>query len=80
MEPITFAFIFILGVGFGSELETTNGELNVLERQVNKLEETVFRLAGSHASLSAREKVNDDLQKKQIEYLLKEANKAPVAE
>ena len=79
MEPITFAFIFILGVGLGTEIDNTNEDVNLLTKQLNRLEETVFRLAGSHASLSAREKVNDDLQKKQIEYLLKEDN-APVAE
>ena len=79
MEPITFAFIFVLGVGLGTEINTTNEDVNLLTKQLNRLEETVFRLAGSHASLSAREKVNDDLQKKQIEYLLKEDN-APVAE
>ena len=80
MEPITFAFIFILGVGLGTEIDNTNEDVNLLTKQLNKLEETVFRLAGSHASLSAREKVNDDLQRKKIEYLLKEANEAPVAE
>ena len=79
MEPVTMAFIFFLGVGLGSEINNTNEDVNLLTKQLNKLEETVFRLAGSHAGLSAREKVNDDLQKRQIDYLLKEDN-APVAE
>ena len=80
MEPVTMAFIFFLGVGLGSEINNTNEDVNLLTKQVNKLEETVFRLAGSHASLSAREKVNDDLQKRQIDHLVKEVMNAPVAE
>ena len=69
MEPITMAFIFFLGVGLGSEINNTNDDVSTLTKQVNKLEETFLRLAGSHASVSARTKTNDEVQEKQIQNL-----------
>ena len=69
MEPVTMAFIFFLGVGLGGEINNTNQDVLLLNKQLNKLEGTVLRLAGSHASVSARTKTNDEVQKKQIENL-----------
>ena len=69
MEQVTMAFIFFMGVGLGSEINNTNEDVLLLNKQLNKLETTVLRLAGSHASVSARTKTNDEVQKKQIENL-----------
>lgn len=74
MEPVTMAFIFFMGVGLGSEINNTNDDVSMLTKQLNKLEETVLRLAGSHASVSARTKTNDEVQKKQIENLQNEVD------
>lgn len=69
MEPVTMAFIFFMGVGLGSEINNTNDDVSMLTKQLNKLEETVLRLAGSHASVSARTKTNDEAQEKQLQNL-----------
>ena len=72
--------IFIMGVAVGDMHHKQGLEIDTLKEHVSELKDGFLRLAGSHSALSAREKVNDDLQRKQIEYLLEEANKAPVAE
>ena len=66
-------FVFLLGFVIGEENKKQ-------DEKIENLTEWNYRLSGEISSLSAREKVNDDLQKRQIERLVREVMNAPVAE
>ena len=66
-------FVFLLGFAIGEENKKQ-------DEKIENLTEWNYRLSGEISSLSAREKVNDDLQKRQIERLIREVMNAPVAE
>ena len=66
-------FVFLLGFAIGEENKKQ-------DEKIENLTEWNYRLSGQISSLSAREKVNDDLQKRQIERLIREVVNAPVAE
>ena len=72
--------IFIVGVAVGDMHHKQDIEIDALKGQVSELENGFLRLAGSHSALSAREKVNDGLQKQQIDKIIKQVLNAPVVE
>lgn len=72
--------VFIIGVAVGDMDHKQQLEIDTLKEQVVGLKDSFLRLAGSHSALSAREKVNDDLQKRRIEGIMDELRNAPVAE
>lgn len=73
MEPITFAFIFILGLASADQN-------NKHEEQIKNLTEWNYRLSAQLSSISGREKMNDDFQQRQIDAIKKYLEPAPKAE
>ena len=50
------------------------------DQKIEALENWNLRISGALSALSAREKVNDDLQKRQIDGIKDQLDNAPVAE
>jgi hypothetical protein len=62
-----FLFIFLLGFALAEENRKQ-------DEKIQDLIEWNYRLSGGISALSAREKMNNDLQKTQIEYLVTKMN------
>ena len=74
MEPVTLIFIVLLSAGIGAEVTKTDDKVTILEQKVQDLESITMKLAGSHASLAARNKIDDETQSRQINDLYDEVD------
>lgn len=85
MEPVTFAFMFLIAVAMGEENKTQaeyidelNYEIIELETSTDTLKEEVadleswnYRLSGELADLAGRENMNNASQQDQIDALIR---------
>ena len=76
MEPITMAFIFILGVVLGQENKAQDAYIDELyyemHDEMQDLESWNYRLSGELADLAGRENMNDASQQDQIDALVRQ--------
>ena len=70
MDPIVGIVIFFATfVGLGEEIKKNDADLAQANKRIEQLESDFFRLAGSHAGVSARDVVNHESQENDIKSL-----------
>ena len=71
MEPVTFAFMFLIAVAMGEENKAQAEYIDELHYEMQDLEAWNYRLSGELADLAGRENMNNASQQDQIDALVR---------
>jgi len=73
MEPVTIAFLFIIGVVMGEENRAQDAVIESQSAQLELAIDRLNRLAVSHSAVAAREITNHEMQKREIDAIVRNA-------